>query len=160
MEVMLKYDDASWHYGGNFPPELPPQAGATHTGMFIAWAVLSGFVGVLHKEHSKDLLTRLERRTISPGQFFIKACDEKFTDEDLNDEGNSFTQEYFKFKTGDYLTDYERVLGRDVPTLYHVPDTWENYDRLKPVLDGRFSEWKSKRNVGTQTVGDNRVENH
>jgi hypothetical protein len=160
MEVRLKYDDASWHYGGNFPPELPPQAGATHTGMFIAWAVLSGLVGGLHKQHSKDLLMRLEQRTISPGQFFIKACDEKFTDEDLNDEGNAFTQEYFKFKTGDYLTDYERVLGPDVPTLYHVPDTWENYDRLKPVLDGRFSEWKSKRNVGTQIVGDNRVENH
>src|SRR5262249_38468757 len=118
-EVRLKYDDASWHYGGDFPPELPPQAGATHTGMFSAWAVLSGLVRDLHKEHSNDLLTRLEQRTISPGQFFIEACDEKFTDEDLNDAGNAFTQEYYEFETGNYLADYERVLGPDVPTLYH-----------------------------------------
>src|SRR5262245_57278522 len=79
--------------------------------------------GGVHKEDSKDLIMRLEQRTISPGQFFIEACDEKFTDEDLNDEGNAFTQEYFEFKTGNYLTDYERVLGPDVPTLYHVTDT-------------------------------------
>src|SRR5437868_1869772 len=128
----MKYDDASWHYGGNFPPGLPPQAGATHTGMFIVWAILSGLVGDLHKENSMDLLARLKQRTVSPGQFFIEACDGKFTDEDLNDEGNAFTQEYFECETGNYLTDYERALG-PVPTLYHVADTWENYDRLTPI---------------------------
>ena len=24
----MKYDDASWHYGGNFPKDLPTEAGA------------------------------------------------------------------------------------------------------------------------------------
>ena len=139
----MKYDDASWHYGGEFPAELPPKAGATHTGMFVAWAVLSGLTGSLHHEHSQELLRRLERRTISPGQFFIEACDEKFTDEDLNDEGNAFAKAYFDFDTGSYLADYEQVLRADVPTLYHVADTWENYDRLKPVLDRRFTQWKN-----------------
>ncbi|WP_441328174.1 DUF7832 domain-containing protein [Mesorhizobium album] len=33
----MKYDDASWHSGGNFPRELPPEAGATHIAMFVAW---------------------------------------------------------------------------------------------------------------------------
>ena len=33
-----KYDDASWHYGGDFPKDLPIEAGATHTGMFLALA--------------------------------------------------------------------------------------------------------------------------
>src|SRR6266404_3538306 len=36
----MKYDDASWHYGGDFPEDLPREAGATHTGMFVAWALL------------------------------------------------------------------------------------------------------------------------
>jgi hypothetical protein len=38
----MKYDDASWHCAGDFPKDLPEAAGATHTGMFLAWALLSG----------------------------------------------------------------------------------------------------------------------
>ena len=36
----MKYDDASWHYGGDFPSELSSDAGATHIGMFVTWALL------------------------------------------------------------------------------------------------------------------------
>lgn len=43
MLSLMKYDDASWHYGAdNFPKELPQRVGATHTGMFVAWTMLSG----------------------------------------------------------------------------------------------------------------------
>ena len=52
----------------------------------------------------------MEQRIISPGEFFTEACDEKFTDEDLNDEGNAFTQEYYDSKTGPYLNDYSQLL--------------------------------------------------
>jgi hypothetical protein len=38
----VKYDDASWHYGGDFPKGLPQKAGATHIGMFLAWMILNG----------------------------------------------------------------------------------------------------------------------
>ena len=31
----MKYDDASWHYGGDFPADLPQAAGATHIVMVI-----------------------------------------------------------------------------------------------------------------------------
>jgi hypothetical protein len=33
----MKYDDASWHYGGDFPADLPREAGSTHIAMFLAW---------------------------------------------------------------------------------------------------------------------------
>jgi hypothetical protein len=141
----VKYDDASWHYGAeNFPKELPQSAGAIHTGMFVAWAMLSGFAGEQHIDESQELIKRLEGRTITPAEFFLEACDGKFTDEDMNEEGNAFTAAYFDFETGSYLGDYEEVLAAEVPTLYDVPDTWESYDRLKPVLDRRLSEWRAR----------------
>ena len=37
----MKYDDAGWHVGGDFPDDLPPEAGATHIGMFAAWCMLT-----------------------------------------------------------------------------------------------------------------------
>ena len=33
----MKYDDASWHYGGNFPKGLSRKNGATHIAFFLVW---------------------------------------------------------------------------------------------------------------------------
>ncbi len=140
----VKYDDASWHYGGNFPKDLPDEAGATHTGMFVAWALLSGLAGEIHTVEFPQDLEKLRSRSVTPGQFFLDACDGKFTDEDLNDEGNSFAESYFDFDRGSYLTDYQRVLADGLPSTYHVEDNWGNFDKLRPVLDGRLQEWRRR----------------
>ena len=87
----MKYDDASWHYGGDFPDELPNEAGGTHIGMFVSWCLLNGLGGAHHDE-DPQFLGQLKAREISPGRYFLRACDEKFWDEDLNDEGNAFAQ--------------------------------------------------------------------
>ncbi|HEY1601539.1 MAG TPA: hypothetical protein VGG64_18200 [Pirellulales bacterium] len=140
----MKYDDASWHYGGKFPKDLPDEAAATHTGMFVVWAFLSGLAGDVHLDFP-DLISSLQSRQLTPGAFFLQTCDGKFTDEDLNAEGNSFAQSYFDFETGQYLTDYEATLGVGLSELYYVKDSWENFDILKPVLDRRYQEWKTDR---------------
>lgn len=103
----MKYDDASWHCAGDFPKDLPEAAGATHTGMFLAWALLSGLAGSLHLEDSRNELERLKARQITPGQFFLHKCRGKFTDQDLNEQGTAFASSYFDFKHGSYIKDYE-----------------------------------------------------
>lgn len=138
----MKYDDASWHYGGKFPDDLPLEAGATHTGMFVAWALLSSLGGAIHTDECPEALEQLRNRALTPGLFFYRICDGKFTDEDLNEEGNRFAEEYFDFEKGDYLGDYGETLGEQGRELYYIADTWENFERLKPVLDARFSAWK------------------
>ena len=138
----MKYDDASWHYGGDFPKDLPPEAGATHIGMFVSWCVLNGLGGEIHFEEPAPLLPQLQSRSITPGDYFIKACDEKFTDEDLSAEGNAFAAAYFDLQTGDYLGDYERILAEHTPSVYHVPDNWDSFDRLAPAIHERYLAWK------------------
>ena len=59
----MKYDDASWHYGGKFPKNLPPEAGATHTGMFVAWALLNGLAGELYSTDFPDQIPKLVSRS-------------------------------------------------------------------------------------------------
>lgn len=143
----MKYDAAAWHYGGDFPADLPQEAGATHAGMFIAWALLSGLSGDLHTSDFPEDIPVLRERSTTPGAFFLSACDGKFTDEDLSEEGNAFAGFYYDVESGGYLADYERTLGKDLPagrnSLYHIADTWENFDKLKPVLDSRLAEWRS-----------------
>jgi hypothetical protein len=140
----MKYDDASWHYGAdNFPKELAEESAATHTGMFVVWALLSGLAGPIHVEDFPEHVPKLKNRSVSPAAFFLRSCDGKFTDEDLNEVGNRFTANYFDFENGQYLTDYATVLGEDDLDLYYVADTWDNFDRLKPVLDKRYADWKA-----------------
>jgi hypothetical protein len=144
----MKYDDASWHYGGEFPEDLPDEAGATHTGMYLAWALLSGLSGDIHVTDFPEDIPRLQSRVLTPGAFFLSSCDGKLTVENLSDEGNAFTAHYFNFESGQYLADYEETLGQDMPAgpngLYYVADSWENFDILKPVLDSRLAEWRAR----------------
>jgi hypothetical protein len=124
----VKYDDASWHYGAdNFPKDLAEAAGATHTGMFVAWALLSGLAGSIHIEDFPDHILKLANCSVTPAAFFLEACDGKFTDEDLSEEGNRFAGDYFEFETRRFLADY-----------------WDNFDRIRPVLDKRYAEWKAR----------------
>jgi hypothetical protein len=139
----MKYDDASWHYGGEFPEGLSNDAGATHIGMFLAWALLSGMGGELFAEEEPQLVDELRSRSITPGQFFLKYCDGKFIDEDLSELGIRFTEDYFELEKGGYLADYEQLLQKGLETLYHVPDTWESYDKLSPAIDARFAGWRN-----------------
>jgi len=37
-----KYDDASWHAGGDFPSDLPYSQGGVHMAIFLAWLIRRG----------------------------------------------------------------------------------------------------------------------
>ena len=138
----MKYDDASWHYGGDFPPDLPREAGATHIAMFLAWAALNGLAGDYHKIDSAKELAELLAREITPGAWFIRTCDEKFTDEDLSEEGNQFAAAYYG-DGGSYVSDYCDAFP-DVPSLYHVEASWVSFDALAPIIANRLRGWRLK----------------
>jgi hypothetical protein len=73
----------------------------------------------------------------------VEACDGKFTGEDLNDEGNAFATAYYDTQVGMFLKDYEATVGRGLPSLYHVPDTWETFEKLQPVFGRRLADWRT-----------------
>lgn len=138
----MAYDRADWHYGGDYPDELPPENGGTHIGMFLAWIIMTGLEGDLHREGSQESLLAVRQRRMTGRDFLFRECDEKFWEEDLSDEGNAFAHWYYD-NEGPYLEDYERVLGAEVDSLYHVANTWENYDRIAAIIDQRFAEWRT-----------------
>jgi hypothetical protein len=119
----MAYDRADWHYGGNFPSDLPSEAGGTHIGMFLAWAITRGLEGDLHREESAESLRAVREHRMTGRDFLMRECDEKFVDEDLNDEGNAFTKAYYeKDGLGSYLADYEDVLGGALPSTGDSPN--------------------------------------
>jgi hypothetical protein len=142
----MAHDRADWHYGGNFPVGLPKEAGGTHIGMYLAWAITRGLEGEVHRGESVDSLEAVRSHRMTGREFLFSECDEKLWEEDLNDIANEFTSAYYQTKDGaSYFDDYAETLALDVPSVYHVADSWENFERIAQVLDRRFAEWKAAR---------------
>jgi hypothetical protein len=139
------YDDASWHKGGDFPADLPPEAAATHAGIYLAWALLAGLGGEYHVVDSAEDLERLQARKLTPGEYFLAVCDGKLTDEDFSKEGNAFARAYYQQDGASFIRDYQEFLAKGLRSEYHVPDSWTSYDKLQPVLDRRLANWRRGR---------------
>lgn len=135
---MTTYDDASWHYGGDFDLALPREAAATHIGLFAAWCVTRGLYDAASVNEA--LAEELLQRDLTPAAFIV-ALDEKLTDDLLSQRGNEFADAYYD---GDnepcYLDDYVDVFD-EIDDIYAVPDAWESFERIESVLDQRFASF-------------------
>jgi len=141
----MPYDRADYDYSTEDQP-LPKGHAATHIGMFLAWAAFHGLLNDYHEQFSTELLTRLRARQITGREFFLTACKEQFAEKDLNVDGNLFAEHYYRDAAGQrgaYFADYKKVLAEQLPSFWHVEDTWENYDKIAPVITRRYEQWKN-----------------
>jgi hypothetical protein len=141
----MSYDRADYDYSTEEEP-LPKGHAATHIGMFLAWAAFHHLLNDFHEERSKELVVKLRGRQLTGRQFFEAACNERFAEKDLNVEGNSFAEHYYRNPDGGrgtYFDDYKKVLASGLPSFWHVADTWENYERIAPVIARRYEAWKN-----------------
>ena len=152
---MKKYDDASWHYGGDFPPGLPQINGATHIGIFLTWFIENNLLSAEQVCNYVDDIQNVKNRTLTGSEYLMSNCDGKLTSNDLNKTGNEFAKAYYEDGTKfakthkDYLGDYARLLNirvvnnlLDQDTLYRIENSWSNYDFLKARIEERFEQWK------------------
>jgi len=137
-----KYDDASWHAGGDFPADVPYSQGGVHIAIFLAWLIRRGLYNAELFETAD--VEVVEQQTISI-LGLLDRFDEKLVTEELSAEGNAFAAYYYGLPeegvVPPYLNDYDRTLSAGLPSLYHVAPTWENYAKLEPVIDQRYREW-------------------
>ena len=134
-----------WHYGADdFPDELDEKSGGIHIGMFLAWAINNDLIGEFHTTESIESISKVKLRQITGTEFLQQECDERLWEEDLNQEGNEFAK--FYYESNIYYSDYESILSNGLSTLYHVKDSWENYDKLSIKLNEQFNIWQASKN--------------
>jgi len=139
---MASIDRADWHYGGDYPENLPEENGGTHIGMYLSWIIHNDLIGDIHLKNSKEGLSDVKSKKITGRDFFYKYCDGKFWDEDLNSLGLQFTEFYY---SNEYLKDYSKLQTPDMESIYYLTDDWDNFEILKPMIDKRFKTWNSRR---------------
>lgn len=146
----MAIDRADWHYGGDYPENLPPENGGTHIGMYLAWIINNDLIGQLHldEEDSFKAIQEVKSRRMTGREFLFKYCDEKFWNEDLNEEGIAFTNFYYlssEDESIDYAWDYERLLGGDLNNIYEIENSWANYDTIATRITTVYNSWKERR---------------
>ena len=149
---MASIDRADWHYGGDYPKGLPLENAGTHIGMYINWIINNDLIGTLHLEDSKQGIEDVKSKKITGRDFLFQYCDEKFWEDDLNDEGLAFSKYYYQNPIdpedayGKYIKDYETILGAEFDSLYEIPNTWENYNKIAKQITEVHSKWKNREN--------------
>ena len=144
----MAIDRADWHYGGDYPEELPPKNGGTHIGMFLAWVIHNSLEGPELREYAQESLEAVKARRMTGCEFLFTECDEKLIESDLSDEANAFAAWYYSTPEGEmpYVDDYSNALAEDLPTVYYVADSWENYDKIAPIISAAYAQWKATQN--------------
>lgn len=151
----MKYDDAFWHYKGDFPKGLPKINGATHIGLFLTWCITNDLLSEENNDDFEKEIKAVKNRKLSGAEFLMANFDGKFCSEDLNNVGNGFTKAYyqdsttFSKKQNDFLADLGEIMKikskngfLDSDSFYRIKNSWKNYDLIKPIIEQRFNEWK------------------
>ncbi len=137
------YDKAKYHYGGNYPADLPREQAFVHTGMFLGWIMDNDLYSEWFKGEMGGYIDAFKAREMTGAKVY-EECDGELDDEMLNEEGNAFAQDYFDFEQGRYVDDYDELLAHDLPSIFHVEDTWNNYKIIAQRISDRYVEWKRK----------------
>ena len=138
----IVYDKAKYHYQGDFPEDLPIDQAFVHTGMFLGWIIERNLCSQEFEEESQDEIKQFKLRQMTGTEIYMN-WDGVLADDMLNDEGNQFTMYYFNHdEDWKYINDYSNVFIDEGETLYHVQDTWDNYFKLKEVIDNSYNFWK------------------
>lgn len=142
--VDIVFDKAKWHINKDFPKDLDQRQSYVHTGMFVCWLIDNNLIeDDFRKENLKGINLLLSRQ-INPSQFYEDYLDGVFNADGLTQEGVKFTSDYFDFEKGEYAKDYLATLDPNdsLPTIFHIADTWNNYDKLKTTIQTNFIQWK------------------
>lgn len=139
------FDDASHHYGGNWPQGLPHSQAYVHTGLFLAWLVGAGLCSKRFSEDHRADLEIFRSGGIS-GPALFERIGGILTSDMLSEDGAAFASEYFDLEQGAYLDDYGHLLADRQASAYHVPDTAESARRIAERVDQRYAQWKQEHN--------------
>jgi hypothetical protein len=133
------YDRAKNHFLGQFPTILPIEQAYVHIGMFLGWMLENDLYGEIFEDEEAHQVLRFQQREVTAS--LLSAMWDGYLGQDMfNEEGNAFSM--FYYQSGLYRKDYVEVLATDLPSMYHVADTWGNYDKIAAKILERYNEWK------------------
>lgn len=133
------YDKAKYHSQGDFPKNLHPDKSYVYGGMFFAWCAENKLLSDYMYKDFRDEIEKILIHAGKPSDLY-RISGGVLSGEELNIMGNAFASSYFDSDL--YVDDFIEFLADHVPSVYHVDDTFDNYEILKYQINNRFNQWK------------------
>jgi hypothetical protein len=143
MTQVKAYDKAKWHDETVAKCGLPEANACHHFAFFFRWLVDRDLLSEWMHSEFPDEIPAIRSGQLSVVTFIETQLDGCFISDMPNDEGNAFTDTYFDYQHGRYLSDLIDTLKGSLPSEYHIPVNDETYGRLKPIIDERYAAWKA-----------------
>ncbi len=135
----MKYDDASWHSGGEgFPDTSPDEFGGTHIALFLKWCFVQGWASDFHIHEAPEDVQKVISGELPATDFLFKHCDGKLTNEDLNATGNAFAKKYY----GDDGLFFKDYVDHFYEKAYSAPEREHDFSKFSAVLTKRYQGHK------------------
>lgn len=139
-------DDARRHFFlKDFPSDIPIDQAYLHIGIFIGWVIDNELYSEEFVEEFDTQIFRFKRGEMSyviMGELWDGLI---FEGQFRSPEGQEFARYYYH--GGHYITDFKETLAADLPSMYYVTDSQENYLTMKQKINERFAEWKANRST-------------
>ena len=132
------YDLAKNHFLGDFPASLPIEKAYLHIGIYMGWVIENGLYSEYFEDEASSEIYRFSRREIGC-IILAEIWDGALSHELFNDKTNLFT--FYYYAGGIFKKDYTEVLVTSNKTIYHVDDSWENFDKISQRISERYEEW-------------------
>ena len=121
------YDKAKYHYGGDYPDDLPDEQAFVHTGLYLGWIIDRDLYSEEIREGTADLIAAFKAREVT-GPEVYESWDGCLIDTMLSAEGNAFSQDYFDFERGKVVNVATRFGVNGVISIYeHAPAARERH---------------------------------
>jgi hypothetical protein len=143
MNQPVVYDKAKYHSKTVLDAGLDDVQAEVHTAFFLGWLIDNDLMSDEFNGECPELIAQYKSRETTALEVY-EWWDCCLIDDMLSDTGNAFAQHYFDFQRGQYLAEYAELLVCDLPTAYHVPYSWDNYELIRRRIDQRFHEWESR----------------
>jgi hypothetical protein len=136
------YDKGKYHYDSVEEYGLPESHAYHHTVYFLRWLIDNDLMSEEFNSETAALVEecRAGRASVLDVYEHWDCC---LIDDMLSPEGNGFAKRYFDFEKGKYLSDYTGALQGTLPSEFHIDYNEANYQILKPIIDGRYANWKA-----------------
>ena len=117
--------------------ELVESQAYVPAGMFLGWIVENDLHGA---RVTSEQVSRFIQRDITGPRLF-EELGGRLDEQLLGPHALSFADSYLGYQPGNYFHDFEDQFP--VPSMFHVFDTWDNYEWIRITLVARYSEWRS-----------------
>ena len=140
---VTEYDLWQWHIEGAFPKDQLPEQGYVHIGIYLAWLIHHDMVdqGWVARAGVGRAVAAIAARDETPCAL-RDLTDGRLASDMLTNDGAQFTAAYYAPEYG-YPRDWRWILGRRADR-YDVPDGWETYDRIAPLIERRHAAWVAR----------------